>query len=163
MMARHTFFSFHYERDIFRCNVVRNSWLTQERIAAGFWDNSLWEKAKEQGSKAISQMILKGLQNTSVTVVLIGAETANREWINFEIIESYKRGNGLLGVFIHNITDIYGKTDIKGQNPFDYVYLENNGSRTWFNSLYPVYDYVLGNGFQNLGSWIELAAKQAGK
>ena len=41
-MARRVFFSFHYERDIWRANVVRNSWLTKDREAAGFFDASLW-------------------------------------------------------------------------------------------------------------------------
>ena len=35
-MPRRTFFCFHYEKDISRCNVVRNSWVTQDREAAGF-------------------------------------------------------------------------------------------------------------------------------
>ena len=47
-MARRVFFSFHYERDIWRANVVRNSWVTQDREAAGFWDASLWEEAKKK-------------------------------------------------------------------------------------------------------------------
>jgi hypothetical protein len=162
-MARHTFFSFQYERDIFRCNTVRNSWVTQDRVAAGFWDNSLWENAKQRGHDAIAKMILEGLYNTSVTVVLIGSETANREWINFEIIESSKRGNGLLGVYIHNIKSINGYTDTKGQNPFDYIFFNNNGTKTWFNTLYPTYDYVYDDGYHKLGDWIETAATKAGR
>ncbi len=47
-MARRVFFSFHYERDIWHANVVRNSWITQDREAAVFWDASLWEEAKKK-------------------------------------------------------------------------------------------------------------------
>jgi hypothetical protein len=43
-------------------------------------------------------MILKHLENTSVTVVLIGTETANRPWVKYEIEQSIARKNGLLGV-----------------------------------------------------------------
>ncbi|MGC9124452.1 MAG: hypothetical protein ACP5IB_10365, partial [Thermoplasmata archaeon] len=39
----------------------------------------------------------------------------------YEIIKSFDIGNGLLGVYIHNIKDQNGKTDVKGQNPFEYV------------------------------------------
>ena len=53
-MARRVFFSFHYERDIWRVNVVRNSWLTKGREAAGFWDASLWEEAKKKGRPPFS-------------------------------------------------------------------------------------------------------------
>ncbi|KKL85384.1 hypothetical protein LCGC14_1955320 [marine sediment metagenome] len=36
-MVRRVFFSFHYEGDIWRSNVVRNSWVTKDRETAGFW------------------------------------------------------------------------------------------------------------------------------
>src|SRR5208282_3909605 len=32
-----------------------------------------------------------------------------------------------------------------------------------FSSLFPIYDWASGNGYDNLGTWIENAAKQAGK
>ena len=66
-MTRRVFFSFRYERDIWRANVVRNSWVTKEREAAGFWAASLWEEAKKKGREAIQRMIDDGLRNTSVT------------------------------------------------------------------------------------------------
>ena len=76
-MVRREFFSFHYERDIWRANEVRYSWVThQDRESAGFWDASLREEAKKQGDAAIKRMIDEGLMRTSVTVVLIGTETA---------------------------------------------------------------------------------------
>jgi MTH538 TIR-like domain (DUF1863) len=47
-MARRVFFSFHYERDIWRASIVRNSWVTKpDRQAAGFFDASIWEEAKK--------------------------------------------------------------------------------------------------------------------
>ena len=77
-MARRVFFSFHYGRDIWRVNQVRQSWVTKDRETAGFWDASLWEEARKKGDAAIKKMIDDALRNTSVTVVLIGAETAHR-------------------------------------------------------------------------------------
>ena len=71
--GKKSFFSFHYERDIWRVNQVRYSWLTKpNREEAGFWDASLWEKTKLKGDKAIKNLIDEGLNNTSVTAVLIG-------------------------------------------------------------------------------------------
>jgi len=40
-MARKAFFSFHYERDIWRTNVVRNSSIVEGSSAAGFHDASM--------------------------------------------------------------------------------------------------------------------------
>jgi hypothetical protein len=99
-MARRVFFSFHYGRDIWRANQVRNSWVTQDREAAGFFDASLWEKAKTKGQDAIERLIDGALQNTSVTVVLIGSQTAGRRYIAYEIQQSFARGNGMLGVYM---------------------------------------------------------------
>jgi len=64
---------------------------------------------------------------------LIGAETYTRRWVRYEIIKSFDKGNGLLGIYIHKIKDQYGKTDSKGKNPFEYVgvYIDRNGNFTY--------------------------------
>jgi hypothetical protein len=48
-MAKRIFFSFHYQDVIdFRANTVRNHWLLKkDREDAGFFDASVWEKAKK--------------------------------------------------------------------------------------------------------------------
>lgn len=162
-MARRVFFSFHYERDIWRANVVRNSWVTQDRESAGFWDASLWEEAKKKGNEAIKRMIDNGLEGTSVTVVLIGAETSDRDWVKYEIKKSHERGNGLLGVYIHNIEDKDERTDKKGDNHFGEIDKDKEGNSVYFWQLYPIYDWVDDDGYNNLGDWVEEAAKKAGR
>ncbi len=162
-MVRRTFFSFHYDQDIWRSTIVRNSWVTQDREAAGFWDASLWEDAKRRGDDAIRKLIDNGLKNTSVTVVLIGSQTAGRKWIDYEIIESYNKKKGLLGVYIHNIRDSSRNIDSRGINPFDCIYIGSEENKTLFSQLYPTYDYVNNDGYNNLGYWIESAAQKAGR
>lgn len=162
-MTRRVFFSFHYERDIWRVNVVRNSWVTLDRVAAGFWDASLWETAKKQGDEAIRRMIGNGLENTSVTAVLIGKETADRPWVQYEIQKSYERGNGLLGIYINQIADQYGNTYPQGDNPFSRLYITPNGRITYLSELYPTYWWFNNDGFRNIGSWVEAAARAANK
>jgi hypothetical protein len=114
---RHVFFSFHYQRDIWRANVVRNSGAVIGEAAAGFRDASLWEEAKKKGDAAIKKMIDDALGGTTVTVVLIGTETANRKYVDYEIEKSIEHGNGLLGLRIHNIKDQNGNTDLPGPIP----------------------------------------------
>lgn len=159
-MARRVFFSFHYERDIWRVNQVRNSWVTKEHEAAGFWDASLWEDVKKDGDSAIRHMIDEGLKNTSVTVVLIGKETTDRKYVDYEIQESYKRNNGLLGVYIHNLENQLGQTDRKGNNPLNNWYVkDSNGRKIYFSSLFKTYDWKDDNGYKNFAQWVEDAAK----
>ncbi|MDZ7587251.1 MAG: TIR domain-containing protein [Patescibacteria group bacterium] len=162
-MARRVFFSFHFERDIWRANQVRNSWVTKDRESAGFWDAANWEAVKKQGEEAIKQWINKSLSGTSVTVVLIGKETNTRKWVDYEIEMSSKKGNGMLGIYIHNMKDQYGATDIKGENPFNYWHKTINGQQKYFSEIYSTYDWINDNGFNNLGDWVENAANEAGK
>jgi hypothetical protein len=102
-MARRVFFSFHYDNDIWRANQVRNANVVHGADTAGFFDHSEYLDAKAKGATAIERMILGHLNNTSVTVVLIGTETAYRPWVRFELAESVKRKNGLLGIRIHHL------------------------------------------------------------
>ena len=74
-----------------------------------------------------------------------------------------RKGNGLLGVYIHNIKDQNGYTDLKGSNPFDYIYPESNGRRVYFSELYPTYDWTFNAGYNNFGDWVEQAAEAAGR
>jgi MTH538 TIR-like domain (DUF1863) len=149
-MARRVFFSFHYERDISRANVVRQSWRTKpDRESAGFFDAGLWEEAKRKGDAAIKKMIDEALQNTSVTAVLLGQETATRNYVKYEIERSIARGNGIVGVWIYKIRNLVGITDEPGSNPLP--------------SKYKVYAWNNDKGYENFGSWVEEAARAAGR
>ena len=104
-MARRTFFSFHYDNDVWRANQVRMSNVVLGTDRAGYFDHSEYEDAKRAGALGIQRMILRHLENTTVTVVLIGRDTATRPWVQYEIAESIKRKNGLLGIYIHHLRD----------------------------------------------------------
>lgn len=117
-MARKVFFSFHYERDIWRACIVRNSGIVDADSAAGFQDASLWEEAKKKGDADVKKLIDYGLIGTTVTAVLIGAETSQRKFVDYEIEKSIERGNGLVGIYINLIKDSKGNTDLQGSAPW---------------------------------------------
>ena len=162
-MARRAFFSFHYKNDIWRANQVRNSWVTQGKEAAGFIDSAEFEKIKEKGDNAVEDWIDEQLKGTSVTVVLVGSETSNRKYVKYEVKESYKRGNGLLGVHIHKQKDENGNTSTKGDTTFGELGKDEKGESVYFHQVAKTYDYVDDDGYNNLGDWIEEAAKDAGR
>ena len=146
-MARRVFFSFKYE-DVWRSMIVRNSWVTQGKEAAGFIDKADFEAVKKQGDAAIKKWIDGQLSGTSVTVVLVGAETCASRWVKYEIDQSIARGNGLLGIDISKISGRDGTTtELCGQIP----------------KGYPFYLWNKNEGAKNMGSWIEAAAQAAGK
>jgi hypothetical protein len=146
-MARRVFFSFKYD-DVWRAMVVRNSWVTKGREAAGFVDAAAFEQLKRRGDRAIQSWIDTQLVGTSVTVVLVGENTCYSRWVQYEIEQSEAIGNGLLGVDISKIRDLNGDTCERcGRIPAGYdFYLWNND-----------------DGYNNLGDWIEKAAKAVGK
>ncbi len=163
-MARHAFFSFHYKNDVWRANIVRNSWVVRDdKTAAGFIDSAEFEKIRQSGDAAIKKWIDEQLKGTSVTVVLIGSETNSREYVKYELKKSYEKGNGMLGIYIHKIKDKDGNTSVKGSNHFGEIGKDSNGNSVYFSSEYTTYDWIDDDGYNNMGKWIELAAKNAGR
>jgi hypothetical protein len=148
-MARTVFFSFHYQRDIWRVNQIRSIPNITGTAAAGFKDASLWEEAKKKGDDVIKKMIDKALEGTSVTVVLIGAKTAGRKYVDYEIQKSIERGNGIVGFQINHLKNHAGETDDVGEYPKG---IEKNG--------FKIYKYV---DAEKMAKRIEEAAKLAEK
>jgi hypothetical protein len=165
-MAKKVFFSFHYGRDAVRAGQVRNSNVIQNRNieTSDFIDKAAWEQVKKGGETEIKRWINDQLNGTSVTVVLIGAETASRDWVKYEIDQSIAKKNGLVGVYIHKCPLFDGSVDGKGVNPFEELYLSHtDGSKKYLSELYKTYDWVNDSGRENLGSWIEEAAGNANR
>jgi hypothetical protein len=146
-MTRRVFFSFHYEEDIFRVNVIRKSGVVSGNAAAGFQDASLWEKTKKQGGEPVKRLIDEGLWGTSVTCVLIGQKTASRKYVTYEIEQSVTKGNGLFGIHINDIKDIKGNTNFwRGDVPAALVKHDA-----------PVYDWDQ----RSFSNWTEQAYQRA--
>lgn len=165
-MARRVYFSFHYERDIWRVNQVRNSQVvTSQYEQPKFVDKAEWEAIQRRTDRAIKSWIDDQMYGTSVIVVLIGAETYSREYVMYEIAQAYINGKGLLGIYIHNIKNSKGEVDERGENPFDYMYLYDGYSKCKMSEEIDIlcYDWSKNNGRDNIGAWIEEAALNAGR
>lgn len=161
-MARKVFFSFYYERDVRRVVQIRNSWVLRlNGEAQPFYDKAEWEAVKNK--KGIKSWIEEQLAGTSVTVVLIGSETYDREWVRHEIKRSYELKKGMIGVYIHNVKDPQYGTDMKGRNPLEYWQITKNGAKVPLSSMYKTYDWVTQDGYNNFSSWVEAAAKAVGR
>lgn len=161
-MARRVFFSFHFERDAWRASQVRNSNVTKDNNA-GYLDSVSWEEVKKKGDDGIKNWIDKQLDGTSVTVVLIGAETNTRPYVIYELEQSWKKGNGILGIYIHQLKNALGNTDTVGSNNFGPIFTSYMDNKKYFFERFSTYDWKNNDGYSNFGTWIESAAKQAGK
>ena len=113
------FYSFHYEEDSQRVNQVRNIGIVEGNTPVSSND---WEKVKRGGNTAIKRWIDEQMKYRSCTIVLVGTRTANRKSINYEIEESWKRGMGVAGIYIHGLKNLDEHTSSQGRNPFDYAF-----------------------------------------
>lgn len=58
------------------------------------------------------------MRGRSCTIVLVGAYTVHRRWINYEITKSWQEGMGLAGIRIHDLLDQQSRSSHPGINPF---------------------------------------------
>lgn len=117
-MARRVFFSFHYQPDVHRAQVVRNSWVTKpDRETAGFFDASVFESKKRTSDDALKRFLNDGLNGSSVTCVLAGSETASRRWVRYELLRSFVEGKGMLAIAVHGIPNMQRQLANAGTNP----------------------------------------------
>ncbi len=144
--------------------VVRNSWVIRGVKEANFVDKAAFEQVKRQGEKAVHDWIDGQLEGTSVTVVLIGEKTLARPFVQYEICQSLQRGNAVIGVHISCVKDMRTQqTSVRG-NPHTIIGYYNDRQPVYFDAIADgIYDYAADNGYVNLGTWIEAAAKRKGK
>lgn len=116
-MARHVFYSLHYDADRSRVDGILNSKVLLANTEASLAE---WDKLKRSGALAVRRWIENGLKGRSCTVVLIGEHTASRPWIHYEIKRSAELGLGLLGVHVQHLKNKKGQTTSKGKNPFEH-------------------------------------------
>ncbi|HIF9205203.1 TPA: TIR domain-containing protein [Photobacterium damselae] len=142
---------------------VRNSWVVRsEDEAQPFYDKAEFEDTKRH-TGGIEQWIEEQLTEASVTVALFCAETYDRKWVSYEIKRSYELKKGMLAIDIHSVKDPQKGTDTKSKKPLDYRYIEKHGNKTYFSDMYETYDWVNDDGYTNLATWIENAAKAVGR
>lgn len=155
MTKRRVFFSFHYERDVWRAGQVRNTGVVEGNEPLS--DND-WEQVKRGGDHAIKAWIEEQIASRSCTVVLIGTQTAQRRWILYEIERAWALGKGLIGIHIHGLKDRDGKQSGKGLNPFQLVKDPANGIGELANVV-PVYDPT---SWDSKATYAEIAESIAG-
>jgi len=125
-----------------------------------------WETVTKGGDDAIKKWIAGQMDGKSCSIVLIGAGTAGRKWINYEIEQSWNKGKGLLGVHVHNLKDNDGKQSYKGNNPFNGFTITQNSQTIYLSTIVKVYDPpftvstdVYKHISDNLAAWVEDAVK----
>ena len=116
-MAKSVFYSFHYEREVHRVQLIRNINALEGQPVL---NSQEWEEVRRQGDQAIKDWIHSQMSYKKAVIVLIGKQTASREWVIYEIEKAWRDKKPLLGIYIHGLSSL-GQVDSMGANPFDKV------------------------------------------
>lgn len=111
------FYSFHYDHDVNRVQLIENMGaLDHQKIL----NHQEWEDVENGGPSAIADWIDEQMKYKTAVIVLIGKQTASRDWVRYEIEKAWNDKRALLGIYIHGLSSM-GTVDTKGVNPFDKV------------------------------------------
>jgi hypothetical protein len=113
-MPKSVYYSFHYDRDVHRVQLVRN---INALEGQPLLNAQTWEEVRRKSDAGIQDWIHQQMAYKKAVIVLIGKETASREWVIYEIEKAWQDKKPLLGVRIHALSSM-GKTDTPGPDPF---------------------------------------------
>jgi hypothetical protein len=155
------FYSFFFQEDAFRAGQVRNMGQVEGDQVV---DDHNWEQIKRGGDAAIRNWISEQMQRCDVAIVLVGANTASRHWVDYEIRYAWDNYKPLLGIRIHGLSDVRTGTSSAGRNPFDSVGLQDGRK---LSSLVPLHNPaglnskdVYASIKANIKQWIAAAPKR---
>ena len=101
-MAHKIFVSYHHANDQAKADYLRTEYDENNTLL----DRSLDEAYEYMTDDEILEAVrTEHLKDSTVTIVLIGSETANRKWVDWEIYASLRpygerSRNGLLGIYL---------------------------------------------------------------
>lgn len=156
MAKRQVFFSFHYERDVWRASMVRNMGKVDK--SSTFSDND-WEEVRYKTEARIKAWIDSQMAMRSCLVVLVGYETSQRKWVKYEIEKAMELHKGIVGIRVNRLENSRGEQDPEGSNPF-YNILTSDGHRlsnyvTLYETSYISSPYVYDDINDNIEDLIE--------
>jgi len=156
MTKRQIFYSFHFENDVMRVQLVRNMGVIEGNQSTS---SNNWEELKRKGDKSIKKWINDNMKHRSCVVVLIGSDTAGRKWIDYEIKKAWNDGKGVVGIYIHNLKCPNNEIRTKGKNPFEAFTL--NDGKEKLSNIVKCYNPIPNDAYKvikaNIDDWIEEA------
>lgn len=161
-MAKSVFLSFYFAGDVSRVQQIRNIGAIEGDSVVSAQE---WETVAGKGETAIKNWIEAQMKYKNAVVVLVGGSTASRPWVKYEIEKAWQDKRPLVGIRIHGLADLNGKTGAFGDNPFDNVKDANGNLLSSHISLHnpggsdskAVYATIR----DNFESWVAGAVKRA--
>lgn len=113
-MARKVFYSFHFDKDFWRTQQVRNmNALEGQTLVAA----NAWEEVKTKGDAAVKKWIDDGMVGKSCVIVLVGEDTSKRPFVTYEMTKGWNEGKGVVAIRIDKLLGKDGRSGVAGTNP----------------------------------------------
>lgn len=153
------FFSFHFDNDVMRMWTIRNIGVVEGDEPVGKGD---WERIKQTGDAAVEAWIDENMKYRRCVIVLIGAETYGRKWVQYEIKKAWEEKRGLFGIYIDDIKCTRTRsTCARGSNPFDYWQVNGTPMSRYITTYTPDFFDAYGDISRNLSGWVATAIAEA--
>jgi len=156
-MTKKVFLSFHYKEDNWRVQKIKQ---IGSIVSEPLLDSNAWETVKQKGEAAIKTWINSQMSDKDCLIVLIGKNTANRPWVEYEIKHAWDNNKAVLGINIHNLLDRNLLKTSKGPNPFSGFKVGDKQLTSLVHVYDPpysqskdVYNYIS----SNIEKWIAIA------
>lgn len=119
------FYSFYYMGDSARVQQIIHMGLVEGQPLLNAQE---WETVEGKGDAAIQAWIDDQMKWKTAVVVLIGSQTANRRWVNYEIVKAWNEKRPLLGIRINGLAPLNWTQEAAGANPFASIALVGGGT-----------------------------------
>ena len=120
-----------------------------------------WESVKRKTTEVIERWIHDQMLRKSAVVVLVGAQTAMRSWVEYEIRKAWTDRRPLVGIRIHGLKGRDQRPSRPGANPFANVNLVDGRNLARLVPLYEPTGYdsqaIYNSIATNLDRWIASA------
>lgn len=137
------FIAYNDETDSTRANHVRKQLLASGRfLVEGYSPFTTWSKTRNGSSlEDLKREFNKQLGSASVTLILIGEDSATNPWIRYAIERSYVADKALLVLDISQIPDEHGATAVPDINPLERFAVIEGGKKLYLHHRYPSYTW----------------------
>jgi len=115
-LAKSVFYSFHYERDVHRAQLIRN---IDALEGQSLLSSQAWEELRK-GDLGIRDWIQAQMAYKKAVIILIGQQTTGRQGVNYEISKAWASHEPPLGARVHGLSSM-GTVDRPGCSPFNSV------------------------------------------
>lgn len=104
-LKRHNIFISHHSADDPQVQALKNRLVSQGYNVYNYSIDSKKYQDRRPSDAAITRLLRMQIRRSQTVVVLLGPDTANRKWVNYEIRQAHRQRKRIIGVYRHGLKD----------------------------------------------------------